>query len=44
MKAINMLWTHNVEKRPSAREASQYLLGGLERIRGRKPTEDGIVV
>mmetsp|Transcript_18290 Transcript_18290/g.25777 ORF Transcript_18290/g.25777 Transcript_18290/m.25777 type:complete len:480 (+) Transcript_18290:140-1579(+) len=36
MKGIEMSWTHEVEKRPSAREISDYLIAELEKIEGKK--------
>ncbi len=36
MKAINMLWTHDVTKRPSSREVSRFLIEQLETITGEK--------
>lgn len=42
MKGIKMLWTHNVEERPSARMVSDYLIEELEKITGSKEA-DGVV-
>ena len=36
MKGINMLWTHDVKKRPSARVVSDFLIGELEKIQKKK--------
>ena len=42
MKGINMLWTHDVKERPSARMVSNFLIQMLEKIEGHRP-EDGII-